>query len=150
MALPAKKKLAQAFTALHSNIDALPISDNRLHSLAKLVVNLSNSEESLALLCLCNVLGAYYPSESTVAIFSKLVKQADVSEDLKPTEQAWETLTPLFENLQGQPMFAALVNKYTALGDLDSENPDRPLLNHCGAGGVIEILEAISRHARDK
>lgn len=47
-------------------------------------------------------------------------------------------------------MFAALVNKYTALGDLDSEDPDRPLLNHCGAGGVIEILEAISRHARDK
>ena len=47
-------------------------------------------------------------------------------------------------------MFAALVNKYTVLGNLDSKNPGRPLINHHGAGGVVEILAAISRHARDK
>jgi len=78
--LSRKQELAKSFTALRPNIDTLPISDIKLH-LVKLVVNLLNSEESLALSCVCNVLGLYYPSESIVAIFIELVEQAGVPGD---------------------------------------------------------------------
>jgi hypothetical protein len=64
--------------------------------------------------------------ENIVKIFAELVTESAVPEDLAPTVQGWESLKPIFECLQGQPVFGTFADKYTALGNLDSITKSDP------------------------
>jgi hypothetical protein len=146
-----KQDLAQAVERSPiANIEAdrKPNLGDSLYYL-KLVRTLADSDAGLSFLCICNILGHYYPVESTVKIFAELVNESAVPEDLVPTVQAWESLRPLFESLQGPPVFKEIVDKYTALGNLcdqsEIESTGRQELQHSSAFGVVGSLISMSR-----
>jgi hypothetical protein len=117
----------------------------------KLIHVLASSEPGLAFLGVCSVIGNYYTIESNVEIFSSLVIESAVPEDLVPTVQAWETLMPLFEGLQGPPSFGELVDSYTALGSQDLisdateyESAGGRELQHGSAFSAVSALMSMS------
>ncbi|PMD29916.1 hypothetical protein L207DRAFT_642023 [Hyaloscypha variabilis F] len=120
-----------------------------IYLLLKLTSELASTDSGLALFCICSVLGHYYPVESIVAIFAELVKEAGVPEDLVPSIQAWQSLGPLFASLGGPPMFTALADKCTALGN-SAEAIDRPKVEHLGALGVVFAFHSISLMVREE
>jgi hypothetical protein len=149
-----KSRKQELATALERSIvskvqpeSKIVLGDN-LYYLLKLVNNLAAYGNGISLLCICNILGKYYPADSIVKIFEELVKESNVPHDLVPTHDSWQTLIPLFESLQGPPTFGAMVDKYTALGNLEEEVAERPELAHIGALGVVGHLMAMAHLVR--
>ncbi|KAE9371923.1 hypothetical protein N431DRAFT_426490 [Stipitochalara longipes BDJ] len=145
-----KHECAQAI----KNFIELNVDDNRramltedIYSLLNLANDLVSSDVGVSLLCICNVLGNHYPVESVVAIFAEIVKEAGVPEDLVPSIQAWQSLKPLFESFEGPPLFTALVDKCTDLGN-GAEAIDRPEIKHLGALGVVFAFNSLSNLVR--
>jgi hypothetical protein len=152
--IPQSRKQDRAQAVERSSIanieaDRKPDLGDSLYYLLKLVRTLADSDAGLSFLCICNVLGNYYPVESTVKIFAELVKESAVPEDLVPTVQAWESLRPLFESLQGPPVFKGLVDKYAALGNRcdqnEVESTGRRELQHGSASSIVGSLIGMSR-----
>lgn len=143
-------------TSVESSIDPDVDIDRKLdlqddvYCLLKVINELASSGSGLAFLCICNVFGNYYTSQSMEKIFEELVKEAGVPEDLVPTEEAWQSLYPLFNSFQGPPMFAALVEKYTALGNEEPWASARPEIRHMGALSIVSAFMAMSHLARGK
>ena len=139
-------------SSIHPDVDIdrkLDLRDD-VYCLLKVINELASSGSGLAFLCICNVLGNHYTSQSMEKIFEELVKEAGVPEDLVPTEEAWQSLYPLFNSFQGPPMFTALVEKYTALGNEEPWASARPEIRHMGALSIVSAFMAMWHLARGK
>jgi len=150
-----KKELRQEIQSSTSSISEAnpqPALHDALYYLHKLIHSLADSDAGLSFLCICGILGNYFPVQSTVLTFAELVTESAVPDDLAPTVQAWESLSPLFKCLQGSPVFGALVDKYTALGKQESVSDEgvpggirKRELQHGSAFSVVGSLLSMSR-----